>query len=768
MFSSMTLATRLGVGFGMVLALLALVGFFALNAMNQLSDLNNKLYEHPFAVRSAVLAIDGSVIRIHRTMKDVVLARSEADFLSAVDQVNDLEKRIVAEFETIEQRFLGERTMYLQAEALFKQWRPIRQEVIALVHASQYLKAAAITKGKGDAQVLLIISALNDLEAFSERMAAKFHTNSQGARDRAFTLMYAIIAVAIVLGIIFTVLITHSISRPAREIARVSEAIADGDLTRQISYEGSDELGQMARSLRRMLAGVIGEGQSIKNGIMIPLWTADNDLTITFLNPAAASIAQAVTGLEPQEIVGRKKVGQVLRDQDGIVAELAAQSLADGEQKEAEVSFEIGDRALILHESTSRLWDLNGDPLGVMGVGVDISKRKLAEQEKTNLEEQLRQSQKMEALGTLAGGIAHDFNNILSAIIGYSELTLDELPRDSPLRHNLKQVLTSGFRARDLVAQLLAVSRKQVLELGTFGLNQVVERDQALLERIIGEDIDLEVFLKPDTGLVLADFNQLGQVLLNLVANARDALPQGGKVTIETGNVHLDEQYSANHADATPGPHVMLAVSDNGPGMDPETLEHMFDPFFTTKERGKGTGLGLAIVYGIIKQSGGNIYVYSELGQGTTFKVYLPRAPGETGGFIEPAEVTDLIRGSETVLVVEDEELVREFFCLALARLGYQVLAATGGEQALDIMAEGDTEVDMLLTDVIMPKISGKELYLRLLGDRPGLRVLYISGYTDNVIAHHGVLERGVNFLQKPVSIGDLAKKVRQVLEAPA
>jgi PAS domain S-box-containing protein len=764
----MKLATRLGAGFGLLLALLALVGFFALGAMNQLSDLNRKLYEHPFAVRSAALAIDGSVIRIHRTMKDVVLARNQADFAAAVGLVNDLEKQIVAEFKTIERRFLGERAMYLQAEALFKQWRPIRQEVIDLVRAGNYAQAAAITKGKGNAHMLLIISALNDLEAFAEHMAAKFHTNSQGARDRAFTLMYVIIALAIGLGVIFTILITRSITGPAREIAQVSEAIADGDLNRRITYEGSDEIGQMARSLRRMLAGVIGEGQSIKNGIMIPLWTADNDLTITFLNPAAASIAQAVTGLETQEIVGRKKVGQVLRDQDGIVAELAAQSLADGGQKEAEASFKIGDSMLILHESTSRLWDLNGDPLGVMGVGVDISKRKLAEQEKTNLEEQLRQSQKMEALGTLAGGVAHDFNNILSAIIGYSELTLEELPEDSPLRHNLKQVLTSGFRARDLVAQLLAVSRKQVLELGTFGLNQVVERDQALLERIIGEDIDLEVVLQPDTGLVLADFHQLGQVLLNLVANARDALPQGGKVTIETGNVLLDEHYAANHAEATPGPHVMLAVSDNGPGMDSETQEHMFDPFFTTKGIGKGTGLGLAIVYGIIKQSGGNIYVYSELDQGTTFKVYLPRAPGETGGFVEPAEAAVMIGGSETVLVVEDEALVREFFCRALARLGYQILAADGGEQALGIMAQADREVDMLLTDVIMPKISGKDLYLRLLPDRPGLRVLYISGYTDNVIAHHGVLERGVNFLQKPVSIAALAKKMRQVLDAPA
>ncbi len=766
MLSNLKLATRLGLGFGLLLALLAVVGLFALAEMNQLSDLNRKLYEHPFAVKSAVLAIDGNVIRMHRTMKDVVLASNQTDFQAAVALVGDLEQKVLIEFKTIEQRFLGERSMYLKAERLFKQWRPIRQEVINLVSEGETTQAAAITKGKGNSHVLRIIGALNDLEAFAENMASKFFKNSQGARDRAFILMYAIIAVAILLGIIFTIVITRSISGPASEIALVSEAIAYGDLNRRITYEGRDEIGQMATSLRRMLAGVIGEGQSIKNGLMVPFWTADQDLVITFMNPAATHIAEALTGLSAGEIVGRKKLAEAFADQDGIVARLAQKSLDEGGQEEAEVTFQLINRQLILHESTSRLLDLNGDVLGVMGVGVDITERRLAQREKRNLEEQLRQSQKMEALGTLAGGVAHDFNNILSAIIGYSELTRDDLSPDSPLRQNLEQVLISSFRARDLVAQLLAVSRKQVLKLRTFGLNQVVEQEQAMLKRIIGEDIDLEVHLKPDTGLVLADFHQLEQVLLNLVANARDALPQGGKVTIETDNVNLDQQYAASHADAVPGPHVMLAVSDDGPGMDQEVQEHMFDPFFTTKEIGKGTGLGLAMVYGIVKQLGGNIYVYSELGEGTTFKVYLPRSQEEDGAPLGPAEAGVLVRGSETVLVVEDEELVRQFLCQALNRLGYRVLDAEDGEKALELMA--GEQVDLLLTDVIMPKISGKELYSRLSADRPGLKVLYISGYTDNVIAHHGVLEAGVNFLQKPVSVASLAKKVRQVLDSAA
>jgi CheY-like chemotaxis protein len=287
-----------------------------------------------------------------------------------------------------------------------------------------------------------------------------------------------------------------------------------------------------------------------------------------------------------------------------------------------------------------------------------------------------------------------------------------------------------------------------------------------MLLPIIGEDINLNVFLNPDAGRVRADFHQLEQVLMNLVANAREAMPTGGKISIETDNVILDREYASAHLDAQPGSYVMLAVSDNGMGMDQETVQRIFDPFFTTKEVGKGTGLGLSMAYGIVKQLGGNIYVYSEPGQGSVFKIYLPRVEDEDTVEAPSQDAPGLASGNETILVVEDDQVVRRFIRTALTRLGYQVLEAEGHEQAEAVMSSKNSEVDLLITDVIMPEMSGRELSHKLLQDHPDLRVLYISGYTANVIVHHGVLDQGVSFLQKPVSLADLAKKVREVLEA--
>lgn len=396
----------------------------------------------------------------------------------------------------------------------------------------------------------------------------------------------------------------------------------------------------------------------------------------------------------------------------------------------------------------------------------DITERKIMEEERRRLEEQLRQSQKLESIGTLAGGVAHDFNNILSAIIGYTELTLDDLPKESSVRDNLDQVLKSSWRARNLVSQLLAFSRKQVLEMKTFTFNDLIKQNQSMLTRIIGEDIELNIHLAADAGFIRADFNQIEQVLLNLVANARDAMPDGGKLTMETKNVYLDTEYTTKHTEVEPGSYVMLAVSDNGQGIDRQNIEKIFEPFFTTKETGKGTGMGLATVHGIVKQHGGTIYVYSELGHGTTFKVYLPRVEHKPELIIEREEISDLVGGTETILVVEDEDVVREFVVKTLEKLGYDVLKAENGPDALSLMREGDCSVDLLLTDVIMPRMNGKEVFERLSKDNPSLKVLYISGYTDNVIAHHGVLDEGVAFLQKPLSISALANKIRQVLGA--
>jgi two-component system cell cycle sensor histidine kinase/response regulator CckA len=413
---------------------------------------------------------------------------------------------------------------------------------------------------------------------------------------------------------------------------------------------------------------------------------------------------------------------------------------------------------------------VNG-PDGVVYVLVvcqDITERKQLEAENEQLTARFYQAQKMEAIGRLAGGVAHDFNNLLTAIIGYSELLLDRLNPYDPRRSDVEEIKKAGDQAAALTRQLLAFSRKQVLQPQVLDLNATVSNMEKMLRRLIGEDIDLVTILAPDLGRVKADPGQVEQVLMNLAVNARDAMPQGGKLTIETMNAYLDENYARQHADVQPGPYVMLAVSDTGIGMDKETQSHLFEPFFTTKEVGKGTGLGLATIYGIVKQSDGHIWVYSELGQGTTFKIYLPRVEEA----VEPGQRISIpvesLRGSETILLAEDADVVRDLARLALLQSGYTVLEARTGEEALLICERHEGPIHLLLTDVVMPGgMSGRQLAERLATLRPGMKVLYMSGYTDNAIAHHGVLEPGMAFLQKPFTPASLAHKVRETLDAP-
>jgi signal transduction histidine kinase len=397
----------------------------------------------------------------------------------------------------------------------------------------------------------------------------------------------------------------------------------------------------------------------------------------------------------------------------------------------------------------------------------EVNERKLAQAELERSEEQLRQSQKMEAIGQLAGGVAHDFNNLLTGITGHSEMCLQGLPSEDPLYRHIEQIKKSSDRAASLTRQLLAFSRKQILQPENIDLNKIVIDLNKMLQRLIGEDINLLMGLAADTGRVKADPNQIEQVLLNLAINARDAMPKGGRLTIETSNAYLDEEFSRDHLAVQPGPHVMLAVSDNGCGMDPETQAHIFEPFFTTKEVGKGTGLGLATVYGIVKQSEGSIWVYSEVGRGTTFKVYLPHVEGPAEEANEETVNLELLNGTETVLLVEDEAVVRDMATEVLRDRGYRVLEAKHGPEALKLERQHRGEIHLMLTDVVMPQMSGRELAEQLLLRRRDMKVLYMSGYTDDAIVHHGVLEEGTAFIGKPFTISALARKVREILDVP-
>ena len=393
----------------------------------------------------------------------------------------------------------------------------------------------------------------------------------------------------------------------------------------------------------------------------------------------------------------------------------------------------------------------------VGGVSIDITERK-------SLEEQLRQSQKMEAVGRLAGGIAHDFNNLLTIIMGYSEILLASSKIDADQRSKIQELKNAGERAARLTRQLLAFSRKQVMAPRVLDLNAVIENLRKMIERLIGEDIEFVTIPFGPLGKVKADPGQVEQIIMNLVVNARDAMPDGGRLTVETANVEFDEEYARSHLPSLPGQYVMIAVSDTGTGMDPEIQRHIFEPFYTTKEMGKGTGLGLATVYGIVKQSGGFIWVYSEQDVGSAFKVYFPRIPEQNVLPLAERREPERLEGTETVLVAEDEAALRTLIHETLGRHGYTVLEAGDGEEALDLSGRYPNPIHLLIADVVMPQVSGRELAQRVTAARPETKVLYISGYTDDAIIHHGVIDPNAAFLQKPFSPAALARKVRVIL----
>ena len=429
-------------------------------------------------------------------------------------------------------------------------------------------------------------------------------------------------------------------------------------------------------------------------------------------------------------------------------------------QSKNEIITKAGERLMISWNNTI-LFDPAGNPLGVATIGEDITER-------IRLENELNQAQKLESIGRLAGGVAHDFNNVLTVIIGYADFILSELKPSDPLRSYAEEIKIAGERAASLTKQLLAFSRKQIIQPRVLDLNKSIRESGRILRRLIGEDIVLMTNLDPLLGQMIADPEQLHQVMMNLVINARDAMPGGGTINISTVNIELKDDDSSIHSDATPGCYIMVTVRDGGSGMDEQIRQHIFEPFFTTKEVGRGTGLGLATVYGIVRQSGGWIEVSSQVGVGTAFKIYFPRiAACLVEEQSEPSR-NDAPYGDETILVVEDDPAVRHFTNTTLKGYGYQVLEAAGGEEALEIAKKYSDHIHLLLTDVVLPGLNGVEVSERLKAIRPQVKVLFVSGYMADVIARRGVLNPGQSLLRKPFTADGLASKIREVLAEPA
>ncbi len=472
--------------------------------------------------------------------------------------------------------------------------------------------------------------------------------------------------------------------------------------------------------------------------------------------------AERLTGYSADEIVG-SDFRRFFADDDlatGKPDMLCATARAEGRAE---------DEGYRVRKDGGRFWasgvitaleDDQGNHMGFAKITRDLTQFR-------KLEEQMRHAQKMEAVGRLAGGIAHDFNNLLSVVLSYSSLAVDALRSDDPLRGDIEEIAKAGQRAADLTRQLLAFSRQTVIAPQVVDLNQNIGSMERMLRRICGEDVVLELLMASDLGRIKADPSNIEQVVMNLVVNARDAMPEGGRLIIETSNVDLDDAFAREHLGVTPGRYVMLTVSDSGIGMDRATQERIFEPFFTTKALGKGTGLGLSTVFGIVKQLGGSVWVYSELGHGTTFKIHLPRTDQLHSVRLPALDVTNL-RGSETILVVEDDDQLRVVACGILRKSGYRVLETRNGGEALLQCEEFPDTIHLLLTDVVMPQMSGSKLAERLRPMRPDMRVLYMSGYTEQSIASHGLVDEEIELLQKPITPDILLRRVRQILDRPA
>jgi signal transduction histidine kinase/CheY-like chemotaxis protein len=584
---------------------------------------------------------------------------------------------------------------------------------------------------------------------------------------------YGVIAVVVLLALLTVSLLLwrlleSSITEPLARLAEASKEVAQSK-SRHVRAvkEADDEIGHLTDAFNEMLATLESREIALRESTGQLL----DAMTVARMSSWAWDVAAGTISWAGREAQVFGPSGQpaddslsafleVVHPSDRSTVEQGLWRAIETGQR-CELDFRVLDpdgRGRWLAMRGQRAQEEAGKPLRMVGLVLDMTDRR-------QLEEQLLQSQKLEAIGRLAGGVAHDFNNLLTGILGYASFALKSLPENHGARIDILEIERAGTRAAALTAQLLAYARRQMIAPKIVSLNTLVLNMETLLRRLIGEDVDLETRCAPDLWQAQIDPGQFEQVIINLAVNARDAMPRGGRLTVETSNCTLDDTYMQQHPEVAPGDYVMLAVADTGVGMDSATQIRIFEPFFTTKEQGRGTGLGLAVCYGIVKQANGHLWVYSEPARGTTFKVLLPRAMADEGAIAAKPADQPVSQGTETILVVEDEPVVRKLAVRALAERGYNVLEAGDGESALAMAQAHQGELSLLITDVVMPGMNGKELADRLSAGRPDLRVLYISGYAEHAVVRQGVLLEGIAFLSKPFDLSELARTVREILD---
>jgi len=572
---------------------------------------------------------------------------------------------------------------------------------------------------------------------------------------------------SLVVAAILGIAVTHRIAGRLEKLDAATSALARGEFQHQVVVGGNDEISRLSRAFNDMSSRLRSLYEELQRSEAHFRSLIENARDFILLVDADGTLRYASPSLErefakDQPLIGKNIFSLVEpADGDAVKSLLATPAGPDVRQKSVEFRMRGVDGTLRTLETHGSRLLRDSAATGVVFNARDITERQL-------MEDELRQSQRMEAIGTLSGGIAHDFNNLLTIIRGYAHQLLESSTDAQKARAQVQRIDEAAARAAALTGQLLAFSRRTVLQPKVFDLNTLAAGMEHMLHRLIGEHIEIRTAVAPEPCLVEADTGQIEQVIMNLVINARDAMPEGGRLTLETANLVADEAFTSTHQGMLPGSHVLLAISDTGVGIDVETRTHIFEPFFTTKGLGKGTGLGLSTVYGIVKQSGGNIYVYSVSGHGSTFEVYLPRVKDVAAAAAKKeGSSTVNLRGHETVLVVEDESQLRDLVEMMLAKRGYSVLTVEDPLQAEAVSQQHQGPIHLLLTDVVLPGISGRDVARQITARRPETKVLFTSGYTPDAIVRHGVLESGLNFIQKPFTSDTLASKVREVLDEP-